>query len=74
MNAAAVEAEIDGAIAWDKIVEGVKQESSAHGVELVEFSPDETQKFYDIYLDTVWGFCMGKNPELTAQFGELVLK
>ncbi len=74
MNAAVVEAEIDGAIAWDNIIEGVKKEAVAHGVELVEFSPDETQKFFDILLDTVWGFVMGKNPELVAKFKELIVK
>jgi TRAP-type C4-dicarboxylate transport system substrate-binding protein len=66
MNAAVVEAEIEGAIAWDNII--------AHGVELVEFSPDENQKFFNILLDTVWGFVMGKNPELVAKFKGLVVK
>jgi TRAP-type C4-dicarboxylate transport system substrate-binding protein len=74
INAAAVETEIDGAVAWDNIIESVENEAVAHGVELVEFSPDETQKFFDILLDTTWGFVMGKNPDLVAKFKELVVK
>jgi len=73
MKEAVIEQEEEGWVMWDNIVEGVKKEAVAHGVELVEFSPGDAQKLVDMYLETVWGFCMQKNPEVTAKFKAIIV-
>jgi TRAP-type C4-dicarboxylate transport system substrate-binding protein len=73
MVEAATELDIEGPEAWEGIVEEVKKEVTAAGVEIVKFSPEDEKKFYDTYMEATWGHVMKKNPELVAKLKAIVV-
>ena len=72
MTEAMIEDEIEAAVAWEDVIAGVKKELSDAGVEIVKFSPEDSKRFYDIYVEATWGHVMPKNPELVAKFKEII--
>jgi TRAP-type C4-dicarboxylate transport system substrate-binding protein len=72
VTAAVIENEVEGAKLWEGVIDGVKQELTEAGVEIVKFSPEDSQKFHEIYMEATWSVPEGKNPERVAQFKELL--
>lgn len=73
MNVAAVKMENDGIRQWDIIVEGVKRDAAAAGVEIYPFSPEESKKFDDVYLEAAWGMIMERDPEFVAKLKAILV-
>lgn len=73
LTQAAVETEIEGAIAWDKIVTKVKEEIAAAGVKIIKFSHEDSVKFYRNYRDKMGEEDLKRHPENVTQIRKYTL-
>jgi len=72
LTEAMLEVEIEGEAVWDNIIVDTKTQISAAGVEIIKFSPADSERFRAIYMETAWSSVMERNPELVAKFKEIV--
>ena len=72
MTEACIENEAEGAELWEGVINDVKLELTNAGVEIVELSSADSEKFHEIYMESTWSVPEKKNPERVAQFRELL--
>jgi TRAP-type C4-dicarboxylate transport system substrate-binding protein len=73
LTQAAIETEIDGIIAWNDLVDGVKTQISAEGVEIVKFSPAESKEFYLTYRESLWPGDIARHPEEATYIKQFIV-
>lgn len=73
MNEAAIKAEDDCLPLWDDLVVESIATAVAGGMEVVEWSPEEVEKFVDIYYESTWAVVEARAPELVSQLKPLLL-
>jgi len=54
LNKAMIQAEIDGAIMFTDVVEKVKKDITAGGVNIIKLSPEDSKQFYIDYRNAMW--------------------
>jgi len=73
MNEAAIKAEADALLLWDDLLVESIATAEAAGMEVVEWSPAESERLVELFYETSWALVEERAPELTSQLKPLLL-